>query len=128
MSPSRGTPTTPFRIDPALKARAQARATREGTTLTSVIIAALQAYAADEPDPTPTGDEPTEPTDMVTPLPLGTRVRITWPKSTHYGREGVIVSEIAGRYRVEINNHGGTFLRPHELEVIDAPDTQEEDS
>ena len=126
MSPSRGTPTTPFRIDPTLKTRAQARATREGTTLTAVVVAALETYAADEPDPTPIGDEPTEPTDVVTPLPTGTQVRITWPKSTHYGREGVIVAQVSDRYRVEINGHGGTFLRAHELEVINEPDARDD--
>lgn len=46
---SRGTPTTPFRIDPSLKARAQARAERERTTLTAVVVAALEQYADDEP-------------------------------------------------------------------------------
>ena len=51
---SRGTPTTPFRIDPALKARAQARATREGTTLTAIVVAAIEAYAAGETEPKPT--------------------------------------------------------------------------
>ena len=50
---SRGTPTTPFRIEPSLKRRAQARAARENTTLTHVVITALEVYAADEPDPTP---------------------------------------------------------------------------
>jgi hypothetical protein len=51
---SRGTPTTPFRIDPALKARAQARATREGTTLTAIVVAAIEAYAAGDTEPKPT--------------------------------------------------------------------------
>lgn len=43
------TPLTPFRIPPSLKARAQARARREGVTLTSVVLAKLEEYAADEP-------------------------------------------------------------------------------
>ena len=44
----RGTPTTTTRIPPDLKARAQARAAREGTTLTAVIVAALVKYVEGE--------------------------------------------------------------------------------
>ena len=54
---------------------------------------------------------------MTTPLPNGTRVRVTYPPSTFYGREGVIVAMVADRYRVEVGD-GGTFLRAHEVEVL----------
>jgi len=50
MSPSRGTKTTTLRIPPALKARAQAKAARERTTLTAVIVAALEDYVKGESD------------------------------------------------------------------------------
>jgi hypothetical protein len=46
---------------------------------------------------------------MTTPLPNGTRVRVT--------REGVIVAMVADRYRVEVGD-SGTFLRAHEVEVL----------
>jgi predicted DNA-binding protein len=48
VSPSRGTPTTTTRIPPALKRRAQAKAARTGTTLTAVIVAALERYVEEE--------------------------------------------------------------------------------
>ena len=105
---SRGTPTTPFRIDPALKAKAQARADREGTNLTAVVVAALEAYAG------------------ITTLADGTRVLITWPTSTHHGREGVITSRVADKYRIDVDGGGGTFLRPGEFKVL-APADGEDD-
>ena len=48
MSPTRGTPRTAFRLDPALIARAKARAVERGETLTDVILRALTEYAEEE--------------------------------------------------------------------------------
>ena len=59
---------------------------------------------------------------MTTPLHKGTRVRVTWEKSSFYRREGVIASQVGtGLYRVEVNG-GGTFLGPDEFEVLDPAD------
>jgi len=44
----RGTPTTSFRLDPALLARAKARAAERGETLTDVVRRALRAYVEEE--------------------------------------------------------------------------------
>lgn len=49
MSP-KGTPTTTTRIPLDLKARVQAKAAREGTTLTAIIVAALEDYVNGEGD------------------------------------------------------------------------------
>lgn len=43
---SRGTPTTPFRIPPALKERARRVAVARGETLTAVVVRALEQYVA----------------------------------------------------------------------------------
>ena len=49
MTPNRpGTPTTTFRLDPALIARAKARAATRGETLTDVVRRALTEYAEEE--------------------------------------------------------------------------------
>ena len=51
--PTRGTPTTPFRIPPALKERARRVAASRGETLTDVVVRALKEYAAQEVTPPP---------------------------------------------------------------------------
>jgi len=51
MSPTRGTPRTAFRLDPALIARAKARAAERGETLTDVVRRAVTEYAARRHDP-----------------------------------------------------------------------------
>jgi len=49
--PRRGTPTTSFRLDPALIVRAKVRAAERGETLTDVVRRALTEYAALRHDP-----------------------------------------------------------------------------
>lgn len=63
---------------------------------------------------------------MTTTLPNGTRVRITWPQSTHHDRRGVIESQVADKYRIEVDGGGGTFLRRTEFEVIRGSDTRDD--
>lgn len=48
MTPRPGTPTTSFRLDPALIARAKARAIERGETVTDVVRRALREYAEEE--------------------------------------------------------------------------------
>ena len=49
MTPNRpGTPTTTFRLDPALLALAKAKAAERGETLTDVVRRALVEYAKEE--------------------------------------------------------------------------------
>ena len=49
MTPNRpGTPTTTFRLDPALLARAKAKATERGETVTDVVRRALREYVKEE--------------------------------------------------------------------------------
>lgn len=49
MTPNRpGTPTTTFRLDPELLARAKAKAAERGETLAAVVRRALEEYAKDE--------------------------------------------------------------------------------
>jgi predicted HicB family RNase H-like nuclease len=48
VSPTRGTPTITFRIPPDLRAAVEARAAAEGTTVTAIVIAALQEYVKEE--------------------------------------------------------------------------------
>lgn len=49
MTPNRpGTPTTTFRLDPELLARAKAAAARRGETVTEAVRRFLVEYAADE--------------------------------------------------------------------------------
>lgn len=50
MTPTKGTPTWTFRLDPDLKRRAQVKAAREGTTVTAVVVAALENYVKGEGD------------------------------------------------------------------------------
>jgi hypothetical protein len=50
VSPSKGTPTRNFRVTDDLWTRAQAKAARERTTLTAVIVAALEEYVEGEGD------------------------------------------------------------------------------
>ena len=51
MSPNRpGTPTTTFRLDPALLAAAKAKAAERGETLSDVVRRALREYVEDERD------------------------------------------------------------------------------
>lgn len=50
MTPSPGTPRRTFRVSDALYARAATKAAREGTTLTAVIVAALEEYVEGEGD------------------------------------------------------------------------------
>lgn len=45
--PRRGTPTTTFRLDPALIAAAKARALERGETVTDVVRRALREYIED---------------------------------------------------------------------------------
>ena len=46
--PRRGTPTTTFRLDPALIAAAKVRAAERGETVTDVIRRALVEYVKEE--------------------------------------------------------------------------------
>jgi len=48
VNPTRGTPRTAFRLDPALIVRAKARAAERGETLTDVVRRALTEYAEEE--------------------------------------------------------------------------------
>lgn len=49
VTPNRpGTPTTTFRLDRDLIARAKAKAAERGETVTDVVRRALEEYAADE--------------------------------------------------------------------------------
>jgi predicted DNA-binding protein len=48
VSPSRGTPRWSLRLPPDLKRRVQAKAARTGTTMTAVVVAALEAYVTEE--------------------------------------------------------------------------------
>lgn len=50
MNPQPGTPLSNFRIPLDLKAKAKARAAREGTTLTAIIVTALEEYVKGEGD------------------------------------------------------------------------------
>lgn len=50
MTPSRGTTIRSVRVKDDLWTAAQARAAAEGTTLTAVIVAALEQYAKGECD------------------------------------------------------------------------------
>ena len=51
VSPNRpGTPTTTFRLDPALIAAAKAKAAERGETLSDVVRRALREYVEDERD------------------------------------------------------------------------------
>lgn len=50
MSPSKGTPTRNFRLPDDLYDAARAKAAREHTTLTAVIVAALERYVEGEGD------------------------------------------------------------------------------
>ena len=49
MTPNRpGTPTTTFRLDPALIAAAKAKAAQNGETVTDVVRRALREYVEEE--------------------------------------------------------------------------------
>jgi predicted DNA-binding protein len=48
VSPSKGTPITSVRIPTPLRRRLEAKAARTGTTLTAVIVAALEEYVEGE--------------------------------------------------------------------------------
>ena len=61
---------------------------------------------------------------MTTPLPPGTRGLIDWPRSTWHGCAGVITTQVADKYRVEIPGGGGTFLKPTEFVVITPADAR----
>jgi len=52
VSPSKGAPVISFRVSPELRARIEAKAARmgDGTTLTAVIVAALEDYVEGEGD------------------------------------------------------------------------------
>jgi hypothetical protein len=54
---------------------------------------------------------------MTSTLPNGTRIRVTYSRSSFHRREGVIVGQVGNLYRVQIGT-GGTFLRRDELVVL----------